>query len=95
MEEEDSVLDPDEETLPSDTDSTNEAESHNDIVESTNFNITTEMEFRKILEHFWKDGFLYFKAQYTDSIQGMTVLNTPFPRLKQDEPVYVAKYIKE
>ena len=95
VDKEDSALDPHEEKIPSDTDATNDAVSHNDIVESTNFNITTEMEFRKILDHFWKNGFLYYKAQYTDSVQGMTVINTPLPRLKQDEPVYVAKYIKK
>ena len=52
---EDSALNPHEEKIPSDTDATNDAKSHNYIVESTNLsNITTEMEFRKILEHFGK-----------------------------------------
>jgi len=79
--------------LSSDINATNNAESYQDILESTNKNLTGNMNFRKILEHFWDDGLLFFKAQYVDPVHGTTVLATPFPKLKQDEPISCAKYI--
>ena len=84
-----------EEFLPSETDSTNDAESYQDIVETTDPNLQGDTEFRKIVAHFWKDGILFLKAQYIDTIQGSHFINTPFAKLRRDEPVPCAKYIRE
>jgi len=54
-----------------------------------------DTEFRKIVAHFWKDGILFLKAQYIDTIQGSQFINTPFAKLRRDEPVPCAKYVRE
>ena len=76
-------------------DATNDAESYQDIVKTTDPNLQGDTDFRKILSHFWRDGTLYLKAQYIDTIQGSLVINTPFAKLRQDESVPCAKYICE
>ena len=51
---------------PLEINATNDAESHQAIVERLNTNVDADCAFRKILEHTWKDGTLIMKAQYTD-----------------------------
>ena len=93
-EEEVSTMQDSEEFLPSEIDSTNDAESYQDIVETTDPNLQGATEFRKIVAHFWKDGTLFLKAQYIDTIQGSQIINTFFAKLRRDEPVPCAKYIR-
>jgi hypothetical protein len=83
------------EQLPDEMNATNDAESFNAIIETCNPNIDGDMTFRNIVNHTWNDGTLILKAQYVDSIQGNVVIDAPFKRLKVDEPVACAKYIKE
>ena len=87
------IQDP-EEFLPSETDSTNDAEFYQDIVETTDPKLQGDTEFRKIVAHFWKDGTLFLKAQYIDTIQGSQIINTFFAKLRRDEPIPCAKYIR-
>mmetsp|Transcript_19112 Transcript_19112/g.53224 ORF Transcript_19112/g.53224 Transcript_19112/m.53224 type:complete len:211 (+) Transcript_19112:619-1251(+) len=79
------------EALPKDLNCTNNAESHHDILESTDQNLNSE--FRKILNHHWKDGILIFKAQFVTDV-GNVVLDIPLRILQKDQPVQCAKYIK-
>ena len=88
-------LEDDEEQLPLEMNSTNDAESHQAIIETVNPNLEGECEFRSILQHAWIDGVLTLKAQYTDPTHGMIEIDTPFKKLKMDEPLACAKYIKE
>ena len=93
--EEDTVTEDAEETLPDDLGSTNDAESHREIVETVDPNVDGDLNFRKIVDHNWSDGILIFKAQYLTE-QGTTyTLDTPWKKLKQDELVSCAKYIRE
>ena len=64
-------------------------------MERINPDIDSNCAFRKILDHCWKDGTLIMKTQYSDEIQGMFEIDTPFKKLKQDEPFACAKYIRE
>ena len=85
----------DDETLPPLVNASNNAESYQDIAETTNPNIEGDLSFRKILEHTWINGVLFMKVQYTDTVQGTMEIDTPFAKLKKDEPIPCAKYIKE
>ena len=81
-------------TLSFDTEASNNTDSYQDIVETTNHNLQSEMTFRKIVDHFWRDGMFMTKAQYEDTIQGSLVISTPFAKLRRDEPFPCAKYIR-
>ena len=90
------TLDKDEEEqLHSEINSTNDAESHQPIVEITNQDLDDNFTFRKILDHAFIDGKLTMKAQYTDSTRGTYEIDTPFMKLKDDEPLACAKFIRE
>ena len=84
-----------EEALPADINTSNDAESHQAVVERMNPDTDSKCEFRKILDHCWKDGTLFLKAQHTDDIQGTFEIDTPFKKLKLDEPLACAKFIRE
>ena len=83
------------EGLPSDFDVTNDAESFQPIIETLNPNLQGDLVFRNIVNHTWKDGVLILTAQYTDPVEGNIQIDTPFKKLKIDEPLGCAKYIKE
>ena len=83
-----------EEQLHSEVNATNDAESHQPIVEITNQDLDDNFTFRKILDHAFIDGKLTMKAQYTDSTRGTYEIDTPFMKLKLDEPLACAKYIR-
>ena len=75
-------------TLPFDTEASNNTDSYHDIVETTNHNLQSEITFRKIVDHFWRDGMFMTKAQYEDTIQGSLVISTPFAKIRRDEPFH-------
>jgi hypothetical protein len=58
------------EQLPPDFNITNDAESFQQIAETTNPNLDGDCSFRKIMDHSWDDGKLTLKVQYVDSVQG-------------------------
>ena len=89
------TLEAQDEQLPLELNSTNDAESHQAIVEYINEDLDGNCEFRKILNHAWTDGTLVMKAQYTDAEHGTFEIDTPFKKLKIDEPLACAKYIRE
>eukprot|EP00537_Pseudo-nitzschia_pungens_P005921 CAMPEP_0172358336 /NCGR_PEP_ID=MMETSP1060-20121228/2659_1 /TAXON_ID=37318 /ORGANISM="Pseudo-nitzschia pungens, Strain cf. cingulata" /LENGTH=1040 /DNA_ID=CAMNT_0013079501 /DNA_START=152 /DNA_END=3275 /DNA_ORIENTATION=- len=54
------------------------------------------MTFRRILDHIWKDGVWYFKAQFLDKAQStLEEFDMPFLKLREEEPASCAKYIRE
>ena len=81
-------------TLSFDTEASNNTDSYQDVVETTNHNLQSEMTFRKIVDHFWRDGMFMTKAQYEDTIQGSLVISTPFAKLRHEEPFPYAKYFR-
>ena len=83
------------EGLPVDINTSNDAESHQAMIERMNPETDSGCEFRKTLDHGWKDGTLVMKAQYTDDTQGTFEIDTPFKKLKLDEPLACAKCIRE
>ena len=83
------------ENLPPEFNITNDAESFQALVETSNHNLDGDCTFRKILNHSWNEGTLIMKAQYTDTNHGNFEIDTPFKKLKMDEPLACAKYIKE
>ena len=83
------------EELPLELNATNDAESHQAIIEQTNIDLEGECNFRKILNHTWKNGSLIMKAQYVDTVTGTFEIDTPFKKLKVDEPLACAKYIRQ
>ena len=91
----DSLDKDEEEQLHSEVNATNDAESYQPIVEITNQDLDDNFTFRKILDHAFIDGKLTMKAQYTDSTRGTYEIDTPFMKLKSDEPLACAKYIRE
>ena len=86
---------PPEEQLPTEINATNDAESFQSIVETVSPEVDATCKFRKILQHVWNDGTLMMKAQYTDTFNGTFEIDTPFKKLKMDEPLACAKYIRE
>ena len=52
------------------------------------------MEFNLIFKHKFKDGVLIFKTRYVGDVDE-AIVDIPFGVLKKDEPVIVARYIKE
>ena len=62
------------EGLPADINTSNDAESFQAVVERINPDIDSNCAFRKILDHCWKEGTLIMKAQYSDEIQGCSKL---------------------
>ena len=84
-----------EEALPADVNTSKDAESHQAVVERMNPDTNSRCEFRKMLDHCWKDRTLFMKAQCTDDIQGTFKMDTPFKKLKLDEPLACAKFIRE
>eukprot|EP00957_Ditylum_brightwellii_P024918 1884189-Ditylum_brightwellii.AAC.1 len=52
--------------------------------------------FEKIINHRFEKGMLVFKARYHSEILGEeNILDVPFNILKKDNPIAVARYIKE
>ena len=83
------------EQLPTEINATNDAESFQAIVERMHTDVDSDCQFRKIVNHGWTNGTLIMKAQYSDSIQGTFEIDTPFKKLKIDEPLPCAKYIRD
>ena len=94
-EEQDELIETQDEQIPLELNATNDAESHQAIIEYINNDLDGNCTFRKILEHTWTDGTLIMKVQYTDSAHGTFEIDTPFKKLKMDEPLACAKYIRE
>ena len=59
-----------------------------------NLDLENDSEFRMILNHTWENGSLTMKAQYCDN-NGTYEVDTPFKKLRDDEPLACAKYIRE
>ena len=89
------VLNDNDEQLPTDINATNDAESFQAIVERMHTDVDSDCQFRKIVNHGWTNGTLIMKAQYSDTIQGTFEIDTPFKKLKIDEPLSCAKYIRD
>eukprot|EP00957_Ditylum_brightwellii_P056887 4312482-Ditylum_brightwellii.AAC.1 len=55
-----------------------------------------EFQFEKVIDHFFKNGLLIFKANYQSETLGEdNVLDVPFEILKKGAQIAVARYIKE
>ena len=88
---EETEMDETEEQLPAVLDSTNDAESAHAIMEAIDPNISNDITFHKILDHGTKDGILILKARYYDTAGKPYIIDTPFAKLKTDEPIRCAK----
>ena len=50
-------------------------------------------KFERILDYEFKDGVLVLKTKYVDDDIGEHVLSVPFPILKRDVPLELARFI--
>ena len=69
--------DNEDEQLPTDINTTNDAESFQTIVERMNTDVNSDCQLRKIVNRGWTNGNLIMKAQYSDSTQGTFKIDTP------------------
>jgi len=85
-------LEAQDEQLPLELTSTNDAESHQAIIEYEYINedLDGNCEFRKILNQAWTDG----NPSNASTIHRLKI-DTPFKELNNDEPFVCAKYIRD